>query len=207
MKQCELYLDRIHYWWEFLCRHCPKSRSSVCPDYLNRLHDFLGVDPSNLRMAGVRNWSNILKSVSDDPIIVIFRWSAFSTFTQWSWILIHWQWSCMSPGEDCHSRQIQQGPKITWSKCVLSFSGLPKKYFCLSFSRDLTWPIVKSSEIPIGAGLGSSAALSVCLAAGLTSVLRQVYLFMFILALVWLNRVDLGAETWEGMENCHNHEM
>ena len=35
-------------------RHCPKSRSSVCPDYLNRLHDFLGVDPSNLRMAGVK---------------------------------------------------------------------------------------------------------------------------------------------------------
>ena len=33
-----------------------------------------------------------------------------------------------------------------------------------------------SSEIPLGAGLGSSAALSVCLAAGLTSVVRQVSL-------------------------------
>ena len=30
------------------------------------------------------------------------------------------------------------------------------------------------SEIPLGAGLGSSAALSVCLAAGLTGLLHQV---------------------------------
>ena len=76
--------------WTFF-RHCPKSRSSVCPDYLNRLHDFLGVDPSNLRMAGVRKLHFI--------IISIYRWSAFSTSTQWSWIPILWQWSCTCPGE------------------------------------------------------------------------------------------------------------
>ena len=76
--------------WTFF-RHCPKSRSSVCPDYLNRLHDFLGVDPSNLRMAGVRKLHFM--------IISIYRWSAFSTSTQWSWIPILWQWSCTCPGE------------------------------------------------------------------------------------------------------------
>ena len=78
---------------KFYRRHCPKSRSSVCPDYLNRLHDFLGVDPSNLRMAGVKTWiGNVSK------IISICRWSAFCTSTQWSWILILWQWSYMFPG-------------------------------------------------------------------------------------------------------------
>ena len=76
--------------WTFF-RHCPKSRSSVCPDYLNRLHDFLGVDPSNLRMAGVRKLHFM--------IISIYRWSAFSTSTQWSWIPILWQWSYTCPGE------------------------------------------------------------------------------------------------------------
>jgi len=89
-----------------LFMHCPKSRSSVCPDYLNRLHDFLGVDPSNLRMAGVICFLYLYTVILDpDP---------------------------------------------------------------------LAMELHVSSEIPIGAGLGSSAALSVCLAAGLTSVLRQV---------------------------------
>ena len=36
----------------------------MCPDYLNRLHDFLGVDPSNLRMAGVGNSKNITVQLS-----------------------------------------------------------------------------------------------------------------------------------------------
>jgi len=89
-----------------LFRHCPKSRNSVCPDYLNRLHDFLGVDPSNLRMAGVICFLYLYTVILDpDP---------------------------------------------------------------------LAMELHVSSEIPLGAGLGSSAALSVCLAAGLTSVLRQV---------------------------------
>jgi len=89
-----------------LFRDCPKSRSSVCPDYLNRLHDFLGVDPSNLRMAGVICFLYLYTVILDpDP---------------------------------------------------------------------LAMELHVSSEIPLGAGLGSSAALSVCLAAGLTSVLRQV---------------------------------
>lgn len=89
-----------------LFRDCPKSISSVCPDYLNRLHDFLGVDPSNLRMAGVICFLYLYTVILDpDP---------------------------------------------------------------------LAMELHVSSEIPLGAGLGSSAALSVCLAAGLTSVLRQV---------------------------------
>jgi len=89
-----------------LFRHCPQSRNSVCPDYLNRLHDFLGVDPSNLRMAGVICFLYLYTVILDpDP---------------------------------------------------------------------LAMELHVSSEIPLGAGLGSSAALSVCLAAGLTSVLRQV---------------------------------
>ena len=92
-----IYFQRLYaikfFIKRFFCRDCPKSRSSVCPDYLNRLHDFLGVDPSNLRMAGVKTWiGNVSK------IISIFRWSAFCTSTQWSWILILWQWSYMFPG-------------------------------------------------------------------------------------------------------------
>lgn len=85
---------------------CPPDSSEVCPAYLERLHEFLGTDPSNLRMAG-----------------------------------------------------------------VLCFLYL---YTVILHPDPVPMEIRVSSEIPLGAGLGSSAALSVCLAAGLTSVVRQV---------------------------------
>jgi len=87
---------------------CPPDSSEVCPAYLARLHEFLGTDPSNLRMAG-----------------------------------------------------------------VLCFLYL---YTVILHPDPVPMEIRVSSEIPLGAGLGSSAALSVCLAAGLTAVVRQVCL-------------------------------
>jgi len=74
--------------------------------YLDRIHDFLGAESSNLRMASVICFLYLYSVIMEDILLPME---------------IHVQ-----------------------------------------------------SEIPLGAGLGSSAALSVCLAAGLTGVLHQV---------------------------------
>ena len=111
-----------------LLDHCPASTSSVCPDFLERLHAFLGTDPSNLRMAGV--------------LCFLYLYSV-----------------------------------------ILAPSPLPME-------------IRVSSEIPLGAGLGSSAALSVCLAAGLRGVRHQV-------------RSETDSSVWRqvrGQEPCREEE-
>jgi len=91
-----------------LFKHKPTEKAEEDVDlvYLDKIHDFLGTDQSNLRMASV--------------ICFLYLYS------------------------------VMVSPEI------------------------LTMEIHVESEIPLGAGLGSSAALSVCLAAGLTGVLHQV---------------------------------
>ena len=96
----------------------PNSRSSVCPNFLATLHTFLGVDPSNLRMAGMI--------------------------------------------------------------CFLYL-------YTLVLPHPLPMEIHVSSDIPLGAGLGSSAALGVCLAAGLLGVTRQVGFDILDIFLLELN--------------------
>jgi len=91
-----------------LFKHKPTERLEEEVDlvYLDKIHDFLGTDQSNLRMASV--------------ICFLYLYSVLVS------------------------------PDI------------------------ITMEIQVESEIPLGAGLGSSAALSVCLSAGLTGVLHQV---------------------------------
>ena len=91
-----------------LFKHKPtdKIEDEVDLVYLDKIHDFLGTDQSNLRMASV--------------ICFLYLYS------------------------------VMVSPDI------------------------ITMEIQVESEIPLGAGLGSSAALSVCLSAGLTGVLHQV---------------------------------
>merc|ERR1711892_522102 len=91
-----------------LFKHKPTERLEDEVDlvYLDKIHDFLGTDQSNLRMASV--------------ICFLYLYSVLVS------------------------------PDI------------------------ITMEIQVESEIPLGAGLGSSAALSVCLSAGLTGVLHQV---------------------------------
>jgi len=91
-----------------LFKHRPMERVEEEVDmvYLDKIHDFLGTDQSNLRMASV--------------ICFLYLYS------------------------------VMVSPDI------------------------ITMEIHVESEIPLGAGLGSSAALSVCLAGGLTGVLHQV---------------------------------
>ena len=91
-----------------LFKHRPKDKieDEVDMVYLDKIHDFLGTDQSNLRMASV--------------ICFLYLYS------------------------------VMVSPDI------------------------ITMEIQVESEIPLGAGLGSSAALSVCLSAGLTGVLHQV---------------------------------
>jgi len=91
-----------------LFKHRPtdKIEDEVDMVYLDKIHDFLGTDQSNLRMASV--------------ICFLYLYS------------------------------VMVSPDI------------------------ITMEIHVESEIPLGAGLGSSAALSVCLSAGLTGVLHQV---------------------------------
>ena len=91
-----------------LFKHRPKDKIEDEVDlvYLDKIHDFLGTDQSNLRMASV--------------ICFLYLYS------------------------------VMVSPDI------------------------ITMEILVESEIPLGAGLGSSAALSVCLSAGLTGVLHQV---------------------------------
>jgi len=92
-----------------LFRHKPTEHVLEKVDlvYLDRIHDMLGVDQSNLRMASV--------------ICFLYLYS-----------------------------------------------------IVVGSSDILTMEIQVESEIPLGAGLGSSAALSVCLAAGLTGAVEQV---------------------------------
>lgn len=91
-----------------LFKHRPSDKLEEEVDlvYLDKIHDFLGTDQSNLRMASV--------------ICFLYLYS------------------------------VMVSPDI------------------------ITMEIQVESEIPLGAGLGSSAALSVCLSAGLTGVLHQV---------------------------------
>merc|ERR1712025_609806 len=90
----------------FSTKHEVSKDDDVDMVYLDRIHDFLGAESSNLRMASVICFLYLYSVIMEDIL--------------------------------------------------------------------LPMEIQVESEIPLGAGLGSSAALSVCLSAGLTGVLHQV---------------------------------